>query len=71
MKSKNNPRELNSILSEILDLLMYKQVLTEETAEDYFEWLINEGLNAVNWELKGDNLTNELSDINTRRAIQY
>jgi len=66
---KNRPRDLDSILAEMLDLLMYKQVLTEETAEDYFEWLINEGLNAVNWELKGDNLTNELSDVNTRERF--
>lgn len=66
---KNRPRDLDSILAEMLDLLMYKQVLTEETAEDYFEWLINEGLNAVNWELKGDNLTNELSDVNIRERF--
>ena len=31
---KNRPRDLDSILSEMLDLLMYKQVLTEETAEE-------------------------------------
>jgi len=66
---KNRPRDLESILSEMLDLLMYKQVLTEETAADYFDWLINQGLNAVNWELKGDNLTNELSDVNTRERF--
>ena len=66
---KNRPRDLDSILSEMLDLLMYKQVLTEETAADYFDWLINQGLNAVNWELKGDNLTNELSDVNTRERF--
>lgn len=66
---KNRPRDLDSILAEMLDLLMYKQVLTEETAADYFDWLINQGLNAVNWELKGDNLTNELSDVNTRERF--
>ncbi len=66
---KNRPRDLDSILAEMLDLLMYKQVLTEETAEDYFDWLIEEGLEAVNWNLTGDNLVNELSDINTRERF--
>lgn len=39
---------LKSTFSEMLDLLLYKQVLTEETAEGYFEWLLNQGLDAVN-----------------------
>lgn len=41
-------KDLKSTFSEMLDLLLYKQVLTEETAEGYFEWLLNQGLDTVN-----------------------
>lgn len=30
-------KDLKSTFSEMLDLLLYKQVLTEETVEGYFE----------------------------------
>lgn len=58
-------KDLKSIFSEMLDLLLYKQVLTEETAEGYFEWLLNQGLDAVNWNSDEKELTSELDNTNT------
>lgn len=59
---------LQSILSEMLDLLLYKRVLKEETAIDYFDWLLAEGLNSVNWNnKKAFELNVEIDNANTDR----
>lgn len=58
-------KDLKSTFSEMLDLLLYKQVLTEETAEGYFEWLLNQGLDAVNWDSDEKELASELDNTNT------
>ena len=58
-------KDLKSTFSEMLDLLLYKQVLTEETAEGYFEWLLNQGLDAVNWDSDKKELASELDNTNT------
>lgn len=57
--------QLQSILSEMLDLLLYKKVLKEETAEDYFNFLMQDGLETVNWNSTGKELSGELEYVNT------
>lgn len=60
--------QLQSILSEMLDLLLYKRVLKEETAIDYFDWLLAEGLDSVNWNnRKTFELNVEIDTANTER----
>lgn len=63
-------KDLKSTFSEMLDLLLYKQVLTEETAEGYFEWLLNQGLDAVNWDFDKKELASELDNTNTVLFLQ-
>lgn len=55
-------------LNELFDFCLYESCLQEETATDYFAWLINQGLNQVNWDEKNSYKKNSDIDVaNTDR----
>lgn len=49
----------------MIDFLLYRKVLNEETADDYFDYLMNEGLNAISWDSDGKEIAAEIENVNT------
>ena len=54
--------EYKNCLNEMIDFCLYESCLNEETAKDYFKFLINDGLSKIDWKNKNAYEQNEEID---------